>query len=91
MAESIDVYYISNADYLKLQQLASSNAWGSPGLPFESTDFDQQIGSMFPALQGCWYATLDEITDDELDWAEENGIVIGTTTFQNSGQSIGEH
>lgn len=87
MAESNGVWYITQETYQQLQNLANGN-WGSDACPFESTDFNNQLGSMFPALEGCWYATKDEIDPDELEWADENGIVIGFAPFQNSGQAI---
>ena len=88
MAESKGVWYITPATYQQLKDKAGEN-WNENGCPFEASDFDKQLGSMFPTLNGNYYATMDEIDEEELEWADNNDIVIGTTTFQNSGQSIG--
>jgi hypothetical protein len=78
--EIIDWYYISDADYQKLEAL---EAWGNSTNPFEEADFDER----FPDLPGYRFARKYEIDGDELRWAGLNDIVIGSTAFAESNQS----
>ena len=79
--EKIEWYYISDADY---QRLEAIGAWSTSGTnPFELADFDET----FPTLPGYRFARKSEIDDEERDWAIRNDIIIGSTAFAESNQS----
>lgn len=78
--EKIEWYYISEADYQRLVEIGD---WSSPTNPFEESDFDET----FSSLGGYHFARKHEITQDELDWADMNDIIIGSTAFAQSNQS----
>ena len=79
-SEKIEWYYISDTDY---QRLVDIGAWGTSANPFEQTDFDET----FPGLSGYHFARKYEIDQEELDWADMNDIILGSTAFAESNQS----
>lgn len=79
--EKIEWYYISNADYKKI---SDTGVWSTSGTnPFEESDFDET----FPSLPGYRFARKYEIDQEELDWADMNDIILGSTAFAESNQS----
>lgn len=80
-SEKIEWYYISDADY---QRLVDTGAWSTSGTnPFEQSDFNET----FPGLPGYHFARKYEIDQEELDWADMNDIILGSTAFAESNQS----
>ena len=79
-SEKIEWYYISDTDY---QRLVTTGAWGTSANPFEERDFDET----FPGLSGYHFARKYEIDQEELDWADMNDIILGSTAFAESNQS----
>jgi len=79
-SEKIEWYYISDTDY---QRLVTTGAWGTSENPFEQADFDET----FPGLSGYHFARKYEINQEELDWADMNDIILGSTAFAESNQS----
>lgn len=79
-SEKIEWYYISDTDY---QRLVTTGAWGTSANPFEQNDFNET----FPGLSGYHFARKYEIDQEELDWADMNDIILGSTAFAESNQS----
>lgn len=80
-SEKIEWYYISDTDY---QRLVDIGVWSTSGTnPFEQSDFDDT----FPSLPGYHFARKYEIDQEELDWADMNDIILGSTAFAESNQS----